>query len=259
MTDELTYELRDHAAFLTINREARRNALSSAAVAGLGEALDRAEADPVVRAVCITGAGEKAFCAGADLEGGGLTGGSGGPPRGALDYAALIKRLLGYRKPLVARVNGPCLAGGMGLMLGCHMVIARDDATFSTPEVSVGIFPMMVGALLYRNVGRKKAVEMVLTGRRVDASEAERIGLITRAVPAAELDEAVGRVLTRLAARSPIGLRIGLEAFHAMSDLPAEEAVDSLCEALGRILDTEDAKEGMRAFMEKRKPEFTGR
>ena len=258
MTDELLYEARDQVAFLTINREARRNALSPAVVAGLGEALDRAEEDGELRAVCITGAGEKAFCAGADL-GGGLSDADGKPPRGALDYAALLKRMLGYGKPLVARVNGPCLAGGMGLMLGCHLVIARDDATFSLPEVNVGIFPMMVGALLYRNVGRKKAMEMVLTGRKLGAVEAERIGLITRAVPPGELDSAVGQLLALMTVRSPVGLKIGLEAFDAMSDLPAEDGLDLLCIALAQSLATDDAKEGMKAFMEKRKPQFTGK
>ena len=258
MPDELIHEVRDGTAFLTIDREARRNALSTAVIASLEDALIRAEADPAVRAVCITGAGDKAFCAGADL-GGGLGAAGEGPPPGALAYAALLERMLGYGKPLVARVNGPCLAGGMGLMLGCHLVIARDDASFSTPEVNVGLFPMMVGALLYRNVGRKKALEMVLTGRKVGAVEAERIGLITCAVPAAELDEAVGQTLARLATRSPIGLKMGLEAFHAMSDLPVGEALGFLCDALGRSLATEDAKEGMRAFMEKRKPVFTGK
>ena len=258
MTDELGYEVRDHAAFLTIRREARRNALSPEIIAAFSESLDRAAADPEVRSVCITGDGDKAFCAGADL-GGSLGAGDGGPPKAALDYAHLLKKMLSYGKPLVARVNGPCLAGGMGLMLGCHLVIARDDATFSLPEVNVGIFPMMVGALLYRNVGRKKALEMVLTGRRVGAAEAERIGLITRAVPADALEEEVGKALALMATRSPIGLKIGLEAFHGMSDLPVEEALESLCAALGRSLDTEDAKEGMRAFMEKRRPEFKGR
>lgn len=258
MSDELIYEVRDGAAFLTIDREARRNAMSTEVIAALGDALDRAEADFAIRAVCITGAGDKAFCAGADL-GGGLGATETGPPPGALGYAALLERMLRYGKPIVARVNGPCLAGGMGLMLGCHLVIARDDATFSTPEVNVGLFPMMVGALLYRNVGRKKALEMVLTGRRIGADEAEHIGLITRAVPASELDEAVGQTLALLSTRSPIGLKIGLEAFHAMSDLPVEEALTFLCYALGHSLATEDAKEGMRAFMEKRKPEFTGK
>ncbi|MFH1531530.1 MAG: enoyl-CoA hydratase-related protein [Pseudomonadota bacterium] len=258
MTDELSYEVRDRAAFLTIRREARRNALSPEIIAAFGAFLDQAAADPAVWAVCITGAGEKAFCAGADL-GGALDAAPGGPPRAALDYAALLGKMLAYGKPLVARVNGPCLAGGMGLMLGCHLVLARDDAFFSLPEVNVGIFPMMVGALLLRNVGRKKALEMVLTGRKVGAAEAERIGLITRAVPAEALDAEVEELLALMATRSPIGVKIGLEAFHAMSDLPVDEALTALCAALGRSLDTEDAREGMRAFMEKRRPEFKGR
>jgi enoyl-CoA hydratase/carnithine racemase len=159
----------------------------------------------------------------------------------------------------VVRVNGACLAGGLGLMLSGDIVIARRDAAFWAPEVNVGIFPMMVGALLIRHLGPKKMMEFVLTGRKVLASEAERIGLITRAVEPERLDEAVEDVLKSLTAKSPIGLRIGKEAFQAMSDLAFDAAVDFLCEALGRAVSTEDAMEGMMAFMEKREPNFRGR
>jgi enoyl-CoA hydratase/carnithine racemase len=162
-------------------------------------------------------------------------------------------------KPLVARVNGPCLAGGMGFMLSCDIVIAREDAWFSTPEVNVGIFPMMVGALLYRHVGRKKAMEMVLTGRRIPAPEAERIGLITRAVPPEKLDDAVQETLQGLAEKSPLGVAMGKRAFYRMADLPFEEALDHLCEELGKVAATQDAAEGITAFLEKRKPLFKGR
>ena len=144
-------------------------------------------------------------------------------------------------------------------MLSCDIVIARNDVFFSTPEVNVGIFPMMVGALLYRNVGRKKAVDMVLTGRRVSAAEAEGMGLITRAVEPEKLEEEVANTLKLLTSKSPVGIRIGKEAFRTMADMPFEEAVDFLCEALGRVISTEDAREGMRAFVEKRAPVFRGR
>jgi enoyl-CoA hydratase/carnithine racemase len=164
-----------------------------------------------------------------------------------------------FGKPLLARVNGACLAGGMGLMLSCDIVIARKDAFFCTPEVNVGIFPMMVGALLYRQVNRKRVVDMVLTGRRIQAAEAEDMGLITRAVEPERLDEEVQNTLRLLVSRSPIGIRIGKDAFRAMSDMPFEEAVDYLCEALGKVISTDDAQEGMRAFMEKREPRFKGR
>jgi len=144
-------------------------------------------------------------------------------------------------------------------MLSCDIVIARNDAFFSTPEVNVGIFPMMVGALLYRNVGRKKALDMVLTGRKVSATEAEGMGLISRAVEPDRLDQEVQETLKLLTSKSPIGMRIGKEAFYAMSDMPFEEAVDYLCEALGRAISTEDAMEGMMAFIQKREPKFKGK
>ena len=144
-------------------------------------------------------------------------------------------------------------------MLSCDIIIARNDTFFRTPEVNVGIFPMMVGALLYRNVGRKKAMDMVLTARKVQAPEAENMGLITRAVEPEHLDGEVQETLKLLTSKSPIGMRIGKEAFRAMSDMPFEEAVDYLCEALGRAISTEDAMEGMMAFMEKREPNFKGK
>jgi enoyl-CoA hydratase/carnithine racemase len=181
------------------------------------------------------------------------------PLSGARNYAELLKKMARFGKPLVARVNGPCLAGGIGLMLSCDIVIARNDVFFCTPEVNVGIFPMMVGALLCRNVSRKKFTDMVLTGRRIPAPEAENIGLITSAVEPERLDEEVQKTLKLLSCKSSIGIRIGKEAFRAMSDMPFDEAVDYLCEALGRSISTEDAREGMMAFMEKREPEFKGK
>ncbi|MBW2095498.1 MAG: enoyl-CoA hydratase/isomerase family protein [Deltaproteobacteria bacterium] len=257
MSDDLLYMVKGPTAFLTINRESRRNAISQEMITALLTRLDHADQDQDIRAVCITGAGDKAFCSGADLavtltrEEDRL--------QGARNYATLLKKMSRFGKPLVARVNGPCLAGGLGLMLSCDIVIARDDAYFCTPEVNVGIFPMMVGALLYRNVTRKKAVEMVLTGRKVPAREAEAMGLITRAVDPANLDEVINKTLHLLTNKSPVGTRIGKEAFRSMMDLDFDHAVDYLCEALGKVIATEDALEGMRAFIEKRKPNFQGK
>ena len=255
---DLLYEVKEGAAFLTINRESRRNAISQEMIAAFLAHLDQADKDDDVYAVCITGAGKKAFCSGADLAVSMAERGED-PLAGAKNYAQLLKKMAQFGKPLVARVNGPCLAGGLGLMLSCDIVIARNDAFFSTPEVNVGIFPMMVGALLYRNVGRKKAVDMVLTGRKIPAPEAESVGLITRAVEPDRLDQEVQETLKLLSSKSSIGMRIGKEAFYGMSDMPFEEAVDYLCEALGRAISTEDAREGMMAFMQKREPKFKGR
>ena len=258
MNDDLLYEVRNATAFMTINRESRRNAISQEMITAFLDYMDKAKQDEDVRAVCITGAGEKAFCAGADLT---VTLAIEGEERlsGPKNYAQLLKKMAHFGKPLVARVNGPCLAGGLGLMLSCDIVIARKDAFFCTPEVNVGIFPMMIGALLYRNVGRKKAMDMVLTGRRIPAPEAEIMGLISRAVEPERLDDEVQETLKTLTSKSPVGNRIGKEAFWAMIDMPFEQAVDYLCEALGRVISTEDAKEGMMAFIEKREPKFEGK
>ena len=258
MSDDLLYVVKDGAALLTLNRESRRNAISQEMITAFLNYLDKADQDKEVRAVCITGAGEKAFCSGADLADT-LAKEGEDPLSGARNYAQLLKKMAMFGKPLLARINGPCLAGGLGLMLSCDIIIARNDVFFCTPEVNVGIFPMIIGTLLYRNVNRKKALDMVLTGRRIPAHEAENMGLISRTVEPDRLDHEIQETLKLLTSKSPIGIRIGKEAFYTMSDMPFEEAVDYLCDALGRVISTEDAAEGMRAFMEKRKPKFKGR
>jgi len=251
----LLFNVANKIATLTINREDRRNAISNETVKLFLNYLDQAEKDPVVRVILITGAGEKAFCAGADL--GGESG--GGIEDGIKIYARLLKRLSGFPKPVVARVNGACMAGGMGFMLACDIVIARNDAKFGTPEVNVGLWPMMIGALIYRNVLRKKAMEMMLLGERLTADQALEMGLITRAVPPDRLDEEVNAVLLSLAEKSPIGMKIGKQAFYAMADMPFEDAVDFLSHKIAEVAATEDAREGITAFLEKRKPVFKGK
>ena len=253
--DHLLYQVQDNVACFTINREAQRNAISLETISLFMDYLNQAEEDSSVRVILITGAGEKAFCSGADL--GSAAGGN--IQEGFGNYAKLIKRLTGYPKPVVAKVNGACLAGGMGLMLACDIVIARDDTRFGTPEVNVGLWPMMIGALIYRNALRKKAMEMVLLGEKLSAARAENMGLITRAVPPRQLDQEVAHILTQLAGKSPIGMKLGKEAFYAMADMPFEEAVDYLAGRIAEIASTEDAKEGIMAFLEKRKPNFKGK
>jgi enoyl-CoA hydratase/carnithine racemase len=253
--EDLSYRVENHIAHFTINREKQRNALNLATISLFLKHLDQAECDDTVKAVLITGAGDRAFCSGADL-------GSAAQDKiqeGFRDYARLMKTLAGYRKPVVARINGDCLAGGMGLMLACDIVISRNDAKFGTPEVNVGLFPMMIGALIFRNVLRKKAMEMILLGHKLDAEQACKMGLITRAVSPQKLDAEVAMTLKLLAAKSPIGMKLGKEAFYAMADMPFEDALDFLSQKIVEVAATEDAREGITAFLEKRPPVFKGR
>ena len=245
---QLLYRVENNVAFFTINREAQRNAISLDAIERFLKYLDDAEKDPNIRVISITGSGDKVFCSGADLGGAA----DGMIQQGFKSYAELLKKLSGYPKPVVAKINGACMAGGMGLMLACDIVIAKKDAKFGTPEVNVGLWPMMIGALIYRNVLRKKAMEMVLMGDRFGADKALEMGLITRVVSPQNLDQEVNQVLQNLAEKSPIGMKIGKEAFYAMADMPFEKAVDYLACRIAEIASTADAKEGIKAFLEKR-------
>jgi len=248
---DLLYEMKGPIAWITITREVRRNALSLEAIDLFFDYLGRAEADETVRAVCLTAAGDKAFCSGADLASGM---GGGGHMAGAVKYANLLKRMSNFSKPLVARVNGHCLAGGLGLMLSCDIAYASEGAKFGTPEVNVGLFPMMIGALIFRNAGRKKALEMIYTARMLSAAQAEQMGLITRAVPADELDRVVNETLSDIAAKAPLAVEMGRKALAEVEDMPLSQALDLLCHRLADVASTEDAVEGMTAFIQKRQP-----
>lgn len=254
------YEVAAGVARVTINRPEARNALSPAVMEGLLAAFARAAADPAVRAVVLTGAGDKAFCAGGDL------GGPGFAQKSAVErhhdrrtFADLFRAMNRLGKPLIARVRGHCLAGGLGLALGCDLVVASDDSTFGTPEVKRGLMPMMIMATIFRNVGRKKGMELLLTGDRIGAAEAERLGLINHAVPADQLDARVDEVVAKILAMSPAVLRLGRDAFYAMQDMEFERALDYLQAMLTVNLASEDAVEGVRAFLEKRDPVWKGR
>ena len=253
---ELLYDVRGGVAWLTLNRESRRNALSTQMIDLFFASLDKAERDDDVRVICITGSGQKAFCSGADLA---SSFDGSDHVEGAKKYASLLKRMADYPKPLVAKVNGHCLAGGMGLMLSCDMVYVKDGIKIGTPEVNVGLFPMMIGALIFRNAGRKKAMEMIFTARMLTAAEAEDMGLITRAVQPDEFDRVVDEILETVAAKAPLAIKIGRQAFSVARDFGLSDALDYLCERLGDVVRTEDAKEGLTAFMQKREPVWKGR
>ncbi len=251
---EVRYEVDGRVATITIDRPEKRNALSWGAMAELREALASAKADAAVRVVVLTGAGDKAFCAGADL--GGMADGVGyaalHDARGEL--ARLFRDLWELGKPTVARVRGYALAGGFGLALACDLVVAADDAVFGTSEIDVGLWPHMITVPLTRSMPPKKALELMMTGRRVGAAEADRIGFVTRVVPVDELDAAVAELAATLAAKSPVAMKLGRDSFHGAWDLAAEEALRFLHPLLTVTASTDDAAEGIAAFAEKRQP-----
>ncbi|MEZ4437243.1 MAG: enoyl-CoA hydratase-related protein [bacterium] len=246
---------------LTLDRPSRRNALSSGLIEALRAALAEARADRAVRAIVITGAGERAFCAGGDLAGG-MTGGDGGFPAKIAEkglFAELIGDLRALGKPVVARMNGDAYGGGVGLLLACDLVVAADDARLGLPEIKVGLWPMMVTTLLVRHVGHKTALEMMMLGETYDAATAKAMGLVNRVVPRAELDAEVERVADALASRSPAVVKMGRDAFYETADLPLDAALPALRDRL--VLNTllEDAAEGVMAFVQKRPPAWKGR
>lgn len=257
----ILYEVAEQVATITLNRPESRNAISPLMINEIIHALEQARADDEARVIVITGAG-KGFSAGGDLGmmgGGGANDGDGETVEIKHGFPALNLAFARNYKPTIAKVNGHAMAGGLGLMVACDFAIASDKAEFATPEINVGLFPMMIMANIFRNVPRKRGLELVLLGERIDATEAERIGLITRAVPAAELDVAVDTLATKLKAKSPAILRLGLEAFYAQQDMALEEALPYLEKMLGRCFETEDFREGVAAFLEKRAPHWKGK
>lgn len=254
----IRFEKTGPRADLIINRPEKRNALNAATIAELLQAFQVCKKDPAVRVVVLGGAGDKAFCAGADLA-------ENMQPMNEYlrlvqreNFTGLFKIIPNLGKPVIGQVQGLALAGGCGLAASCDFVIASETARFGTPEVNVGLFPMMVSAILLRNLGRKKAYDLMFTGRQIDANEAERIGLVTRVVPAAQLKAEVDTLAASLAAISPAVLKLGKDAVQKADQMPFNDALDYLSTMLSMNFMTADAKEGMTAFLEKRAPEWKG-
>jgi enoyl-CoA hydratase/carnithine racemase len=259
MVDELLYDRAGGVARITINRPDKRNSLSWGVISGIRERLAEARADAEVHVVVLTGAGDKAFCAGADLTG--MASGAGflDLHEGRGHLASLFGDMWSLGKPIVARVRGFALAGGFGLALACDLVICSDDSQFGTPEINVGLWPYMITVPLMRSMPPKKALELMLTGRRVDALEAERIGFVNRVVPAEQLDAAVDELARELAAKSPAIVKLGRDSFYEVWDLAARDALAYLHSQLTITSMTEDTAEGIAAFADKRAPKWTGR
>jgi enoyl-CoA hydratase len=257
--EQLLYDVSDGVATVTLNRPEQRNALSAELLAELVDAILRVRDDEEVRAVVLTGAGDNVFCAGADLGGFAADVPLVQKHYGSdlfLDFFKLMPRL---GKPSLCAANGHVLAGGLGLALSCDLVIAKQGATFGTPEINVGAFPYMIMSLIYRNVPRKRVNEMMLLGERLSAEEAVSYGLANKVVPADEFDAAVAEWAGKLASKSPVLMRLGHDAMYRQQDMALDDALEYLRSQLSLTFTTEDIQEGVQAFFEKREPNWKGR
>lgn len=257
---EVLVEMRGPVLWITINRESRRNALNAEVVNAIGNSVLWAEKLPGCRAIVITGAGQNAFCAGADLQ------------KGVEGFAfevdfsdpthylvALFKRMEACRLPIIARVNGSVMAGGFGLLCSCDMAIASEHALFGTPETKIGMIPMMILPSMLRIVPRQKLKEMCITGEPWTAKEALGLGIVNYVVPGAELDNKTGWLIDRIVDKSPTAIRLGKQAFRSMSDMTMEQALEYAQVMVPSMASTLDAREGLTSFRDKRPPSWTGK
>jgi enoyl-CoA hydratase/carnithine racemase len=259
-TDAVLYALADSGvATITLNDPDTRNALSAELLLGLTEAFERARDDDAVRCVVLGSSHEKVFSSGANL--GGFAGDTTLVHKhfGSERFVALFKLIVGLPKPTVCAADGHVLAGALGIALACDLIVASEDATFGTPEINVGTFPFMIMALIYRNVPRKKANELLLLGERWSAQEALAAGIVNKVVPTEDFDAAVSDWAEKLAGKSPVVMRLGKEAMRRQLDMPFDDALDYLRAQLTLALSTEDIVEGVSAFFEKRDPIWKGR
>ncbi len=240
---------------LALHNLARKNAIGPRMVNELLYALEDAQADAGVRSIVLTGSGD-AFCAGGDFAQ--MTGGGDDLPHKG-DYADLLLSITRAEKPIVARVNGAAMGGGLGIVAASHFAIAADSAKLGTPEINVGLFPMMIMAVLARVVPKRRLLEMMLFGEKLSATDALAAGLVGKVVPLAELDAAVSAITTAIAGKSLSTIKLGLRAYADQADLSLEAALPMLRERLAECLATDDAREGLMAFLEKRAPRWTGK
>jgi enoyl-CoA hydratase/carnithine racemase len=257
--ETLLVEVRDGVATVTLNRPEARNALNRTLVRELGEALAALDGNADVRAIVLRGAGDRAFCAGADLKGSFQD----APILEAREQHAGLARILDgiprMRTPVIGQVHGYALAGGCGLAAACDVVVAADDAVFGLPEIKLGLLPLMVLAPILRAAAPKRVLHLVLTGAELPAREALAIGLVSQVVPRAELDGTVQALARTLAGYSPATLAVAKEAFYTALELDHAHALSYLRDLLTIVARSEDAQEGIAAFLAKRPPRWTGR
>lgn len=252
------FDSNEGRATITIDDPEHRNPMSVVTMSELSAATRRAVADPNVAVIVYTGAGDRAFSAGGDLSGS-FADDPIGLHRSRGELAELFRLMFRGGKPTVARVNGDALAGGFGLAVACDVTVCVDDARLGTTEIKVGLWPMMISAILLRAMAPKTALEMMLTGRVIDPEEALRLGAVSRVVTREGLDTAIDEIVDGLASSSPAALMIGKDSFNAMADVSLDKALDRLQGGFTEMTMTDDAREGVTAFLEKRPPKWAGR
>jgi enoyl-CoA hydratase len=258
--ETILYEVRDDGvATVTLDSPDNRNALTNQLLSELTDAFEAARDDERARCVVFTSSHEKVFSAGASLDQFAADVPLVHKHFGTERFPRLFRTIMNLGKPTLCAANGHVLAGALGLALCCDLIVAKDTATFGTPEINVGVFPFMIMALIYRNVPRKKTNELLLLGERISAEEAREAGIVNRVVPAGDFDAAVDDWATKLAAKSPVMMRLGKDAMYRQLDMPFEDALDHLRAQLSIAFTTDDIQEGVKAFFEKREPNWSGR
>jgi len=257
--EHVRYDVDGPVATITLNRPEQRNALAQQTLAELRTAFARAKDDDHVRAIVLTGSGDKAFSAGADLAGFAATASESERHRERGLFVELFLDLRRLGKPVVGAINGHALAGGFGLALSCDLLVAADTAMFGTPEIRVGVWPMMIMAIVTRNIGRKRALQLFMTGERIDAKTALAWGAVNAVVPASEVRAKAASWAAELARWSPLIMRLGRDAFYDIDGLDFEASLRHLQSELTIVSLSEDFREGVMAFLEKRDPHFKGR
>lgn len=261
MYQTIATQEKDKVGTITLSREERRNAISPTMTVELLDALSKYDDDANIFAMVLTGAGSKVFCAGADFgESMGATASFLDRHEGQRKFAELFKVIKGLKKPLLGRINGHALGGGLGLACACDIVIAAEDCRFGTPEINVGLFPYVIMATLIRFTSApKRLIEMMLTGESLDAREAQQLGLVNHVVPREQLDAKVDEITKKITSKSPAILRLGRRAFYTMRDMEYEKALEYLASVLAINTMAEDVAEGIAAFLEKREPQWKGK
>ncbi len=257
--DKVLYGVADGVATITLNEPSTRNALSPQVLDGLIALFTRAREDEAVRAIVLASSHETVFSSGANLGGFSLEEPLVHRHFGTERFVTLFKLIGQLGKPTLVAASGHVLAGALGIALACDLIVAKDTATFGTPEINIGAFPFMIMALIYRNVQRKKANELLLLGERWSARQALEAGIVNKVVSADEFDAAVREWATKLASKSPAIMRLGKEAMRRQMDMGLDDALDYLRAQLTLATSTEDIVEGVTAFFQKREPEWKGR